>query len=131
VPTALSSSGLREQSVVCVRKVQHARVEPSREEKNPRKKDGKLTSRHDPNPPPRNRKLIRRRLAPLRPNLNHDFPLVHEKHHLHFAAILRALETCRRDLDEARAEEGEGEDLGVFEFAAGDVVGDDAVVGES
>ena len=55
---------------------------------------------------------------------------MHKEAHLHLAAVLCALETLGRQLDDPRAEEGEGHDFGVFELGAGDVARDDAALGE-
>lgn len=50
---------------------------------------------------------------------------MHEEDHLHLPRILRALETLRRDLDDAAAEEGQSHDLRVLERGARDFAGKD------
>lgn len=88
-----------------------------------------LTSGHNPHPTPRNGERIRLPIR-RRADFDHDLALVHEEAHLHLAAVLRALETLRRQFDDAGAEEGEGHDFGVLEFRPGYVAGDDAGLGE-
>jgi len=76
----------------------------------------RLTSRNLPLPP-----LTNAEFRDGRAHLDSDTAVEDEKNHLHFPTILAPLRASGGQIDDAGAEEGEGEGLGEAEFGAADV----------